>query len=184
MPTYGTTDRCTGGTASASTIFSASYVAAYAFDNNAGTDWLSQNGVAMPQWLKYDFGAGVSWAISRVKIKASAAQYPYAPKTRTIQGSNNDSTWVTLDTQTNEAAWTTGLERTYDFINQVKYRYIMINITESQTSAYTGFAEVEMFEGIYPIGGGILNWFFSEAWRKHNKLWTPKLILPKEGFSY
>jgi len=32
--------------------------------------------------------------------------------------------------------------------------------------------------------GGILNWFFSEAWRKHDKLWQPKLILPKEEYSY
>jgi len=35
--------------------------------------------------------------------------------------------------------------------------------------------------------GGFFHWFsFSEAWRKHDKLWTPKLIIPKlsEGFSY
>lgn len=33
--------------------------------------------------------------------------------------------------------------------------------------------------------GGILNWWisFSQAWRKHDKLWTPKLKL-QEGFSY
>ncbi len=32
--------------------------------------------------------------------------------------------------------------------------------------------------------GGILNWFFSESWRKHDRIWQPKLILPKEGYSY
>jgi len=31
---------------------------------------------------------------------------------------------------------------------------------------------------------GFFHWFFSEAFEKHDKLWTPKLILPKEGFSY
>jgi len=183
MPTYGTTDRCTGGVASADSI-TGGYVAANACDDDAGTFWASAN-TAFPHWWKYDFGAGITWRISQLTIKAGIVGTSIGIKDFTLQGSKDDSNWTVL--YTGQQANNTDIQ-TFSFINKNLYRYCMINITTDWEAGYemTYLNEVQMFEGIYPGGGlGIGNpWIFmKDMWEKHDKLWKPKLILPKDlGF--
>ena len=158
MPTYGTTDRCTGGTASADGN-TASYEPAKAFDDVYSVDldcWISAN-TALPHYIIYDFGAGVTWAISQVKIYSAitTTQPQYLPKTFTIEGQpDGGGGYTVLDTQTNIANWTQNEIRTFSFVNKTKYRYIKINITATEDNVnYVQIAEIEMFEGIYPAGG-------------------------------
>ena len=184
---YGTTDRCTGGTPTADSQYDVNYPPSHTFDSNDATWWNS--GVTLPHWIKYDFGAAVSWKISKVTIKSGqAAQNAISPKTFTIEGSNNDSDFDVLDTQTNLDNWSALETRTFTFTNKINYRYIKINITVTEQGSYAGANEIDMFEGIYVAGGfsGGQPWIFmKDMWEKHNKLWIPKLILPKDlGFSY
>lgn len=53
-------------------------------------------------------------------------------------------------------------------------------------TALTATEIIKVFQGSARGGfsGGQPWIFMKEMWEKHNKLWTPKLILPKEGFSY
>lgn len=62
-----------GGTASASSEYSASYSAAKAFDGSVATDngWLSGNHAY--EWLQYDFGAGNDKDIVEIVLKTPAA---------------------------------------------------------------------------------------------------------------
>ena len=182
MATYGTTDRCTGGTATADTTTGA-YAASNACDDNATTFWASTN-TAFPHWWKYDVGVGITWRICQLTIKAGIVGTKIGIKDFTLQGSLDNSNWNVV--YTGQQVDNVNVQ-TYSFINGNYYRYYKINITTDWETSYdmTYLHEVQMFEGIYPSGGGILNWFFSQSWKKHNKLWTPKgLTLPKEGFSY
>ena len=161
MATYGITDRCTGGTATADSQISGNYIPAYAFDSNNNTAWVSDN--TLPHWIKYNFGAGVTWKISKVTIKSwEGGHQAHAPKTFTIQGSNNDSDYNILDTQTNIANWSEQETRTFSFTNRIAYRYIKINVTSTESGTQCTINEIDMFEGIYPSGGfsGGQPWIF------------------------
>lgn len=71
----GGTDLSTGGTARASSEYSASFTAANAFDKSAGTDWCNVAG-NFPAWLQYQHGAPVDVAQVRIVCSANAAWPP------------------------------------------------------------------------------------------------------------
>lgn len=109
----------TGGTAAASSTANPDNAAAYAFDGNKSTKWTS-SGVpsgASPQYLAYILGSAV--AISSVTMTAAiAGQESYAPKTMTIQSSNDATTatngsWSDEWVVPNQTNWTAGESRTF-----------------------------------------------------------------------
>ena len=59
----------------------------------------SYRGIPMNHWIKIDLGTAAD--IASYSITAGVNNTTYAWKSWTFQGSNNDSTWTTLDTQTN-----------------------------------------------------------------------------------
>ncbi len=134
MADYGVTDRCTGGTASADSEAGAQYDH-LAFDDNASTYWQGL------EWIKYDFGVGISWAISKITIQNFDASNGF--NGFTVHGSNNDSDYDTINTDSCAAS---GNVQTFLFgtDNTTKYRYVYIQ----QTSIYGALAvmEIEMFE--------------------------------------
>ncbi|NNC16914.1 glycoside hydrolase [Corallococcus exiguus] len=68
----------------------------FAFDNDINTRWASAQGVD-PQWIRVDLGS--SQVVGKVVLDWEGAY----GKTYTIDGSNNDSSWTTLNTVTNGA---------------------------------------------------------------------------------
>ena len=71
----GGTDLSTGGTARASSEYSASFTAANAFDKSAGTDWCTVAG-DFPAWLQYQHGAPVDVVQVRIVCAANSAWLP------------------------------------------------------------------------------------------------------------
>jgi hypothetical protein len=138
---YGITDRCTGGTVTAC-HYHPSYPETNAFDNNTETQWNTVDQCTVPnQWIKYDFGVGVSWNIGQLKIYIKVGE---GPKDFTVQGSNNDSDYTVIYTgqTTDGTGW-----QTFSFVNTTPYRYIKINQTTSwHPSGYNGIMEIEMYE--------------------------------------
>jgi len=152
MAKYGTTDRFTaGGTITEDLLHEGAYVPANAVDNNTGTHWYS-NVSACPHWLKYDFGAGVTWAISKVTLQCVDGRGGNA---FTVNGSNNDSTYTQLYSGNridNNSV------QTFTFVNRVKYRYIKIIFTSSYYgNGQVNVTEMEAFEGIYWGGSFLFN---------------------------
>jgi hypothetical protein len=173
MANYGSTDRCTGGTASASSS-NGYYPAANAFDNNDATFWLANGFVT--QWLKYDFGAGTTWRIAKAVIK-----HGDAPNAFTLDGSPNNSDWTTILSDNMNGV--DGGSETFEGTNTTAYRYVRINMTSEHIHGYPHIFEVQMYEQL-PSGNAFFI-FLSEAYKRHKKLWTPKLALPEDlGFSY
>ena len=94
-----------GGTASSSVIGGPSWERPdQAFNRNSGSKWYNGNATnpGPTGWLRYDFGAGNAQTVKRYTV-VSADVADRDPKTWTFQGSNDGSTWTTLDTQSNQA---------------------------------------------------------------------------------
>ena len=92
--TAGGTSIFTGGTASASSEYSASNAAARAFDDD-GTHW--SNAIsAFPAWVQYDRGAGNAAGAAFLELRAYPPNPGYSPKLMRLQGSNDGATWTEL----------------------------------------------------------------------------------------
>lgn len=83
-----------------------------------------------PAWLSYDVGANGSKLIQQYTVKSST----YVPANWQFQGSNDNSTWTTLDTVTGNTS--TNVTRT--FANTTLYRYYRLLITASNNGTATG----------------------------------------------
>jgi hypothetical protein len=133
-------NRCTGGAATASSVVG-SHTADLAFDGNTSTWWGPQDPISLPEWIKYDFGVGVSWTIAEITIKPSTANY--VPNAFTVSGSNNDSAYT--DLYSGNCANNTNVQ-TFPFSNLTKYRYIRITFTSMYGSGTSiAVAEIEMY---------------------------------------
>jgi hypothetical protein len=150
-----TSNTAPSGVASASSESSASYKAWQAFDGNIESsvryDWCTANAQASA-WLKYDFGAGNAKTLQKYAITGIGnglyANRFQTPKNWTFEGSNNDSTWVVLDTRVGEQDWAEAEKRVYTFINITAYRYYRINISAQNGDSGGAFRlmELEMME--------------------------------------
>jgi hypothetical protein len=117
--------------------------------NQSNTDeydcWKSGIGVTTG-WLKFYFGTGNAKAINKYYIKTSTIASAEAPSSWTLQGSNNDSSWTTLDSR----SWVTdpGPDAwlgPYTFSNTTPYLYYRLNITASNGTRIT-IGEVKLVE--------------------------------------
>lgn len=141
------------GVAAASSIFNASFDAFHAFDGNPtiNNKWVAVNGTTTGN-VSYDFGAGNPKIITHYSVTAvpSDENLPNrAPKNWTFEGSNNGSSWTTIDTQTNQTTWTQGEKRTYTTSNTTSYRYYRINVSANNGDANNlAIAELEFLNSV------------------------------------
>ena len=142
------------GAAAASSVIGGQ-VAWLAFDRNTGTFW--QSNTSNTGWLSYQFPTGR--IIKRYGFFSHSAN-GNNPRTWTFEGSNNGSSWTTLDTQTNFVA---GVSTFFSFdisANTTSYTFYRINITAVQVAgANPLITELEMSEvtnlyGSIVAGGG------------------------------
>ena len=132
-------DLCTGGTATASSNFQGIYPPERAFDNDPAVSWISYSG--SPQWIQYDFGVGTTQTAIQYKLTVSNP-VQHAWGAWTFQGSNNGSSFTTIDTQTG-ITWTNGETKTFNsFTNTTAYRYYRFDITSFPV--YAEMAEIEI----------------------------------------
>ena len=101
-------------------------------------------------WLKFDLGSGNSGIVETYTVTCGdGSNLNRAPKTWTLQGSNNDADWDVLDTQTNVPVWTAlGEMRTYSISSSADYRYYKLDITSSQGGSYLTVGELELIEAL------------------------------------
>ena len=143
-----TSNSAPSGVAAASTEVNSSNQAFGAFDriyNSSATNtrWIAS---ATTGWLRYDFGAGNSKVIKMYAIGAGNGITTQLPKDWTFQGSNDGSSWTTLDTKATQPAWSEDEYRYYNTSNTTAYRYYRINITANQGA--TDYCAVGEF-GLY-----------------------------------
>jgi len=104
-----------------------------AFNGDRTNGWQASS---VPCWLQLDIGAGNGWILDSYGIAGGYAGAPNGPQAWTMEGSNDGTTWTTLDTQTGQ---TTGwgfspggaVLNTYTIASPgtTTYRYFRLNVT-------------------------------------------------------
>ncbi len=96
-----------------------------AADGSQATYWQSGNQTG-DVWWKVDFGAGNEKAVTKVAMDQFVSD-GVASNTTYVEGSNNDSDWMTLHTEASEPA-TNNATYTFEFGNAAAYRYVRVRI--------------------------------------------------------
>jgi len=108
---FGGADLTTGGTATASSIYSGTYPADNAFDGSNTTSWFSSSG--FPQWIQYEFASPVD--VVEYLLRAPYGYPIEAPKTWTLAHNDGSGGWTEVDAQTDVDAWSADEQRVYTF---------------------------------------------------------------------
>jgi hypothetical protein len=109
-----------------------------AYDYPSPTYWQGTNSGV--DWLEIDMGVGASYTPTQYTVKAWNPS-TNAPKSWTFQGSNDNSTWTTLDTRTSETGWQNDERRFYTVTGSAAYRYFRLNITATNGTTATDIQE-------------------------------------------
>jgi hypothetical protein len=147
-PDDSTADMTTNSAPSPNVASASTGASAYqAFDHDTATAWYTTS-TNVIGWLKFDLGSGNEIAIARYSLIAPLATR--GPRDWTFEGSNNDSTWTTLDTQTSQTlGTTTATKKIYSFSNTTAYRYYRINVTANGGDVqFLAISEMEMMANV------------------------------------
>ncbi len=116
------------GTVTRSGAYSGSYEAWKAFDAS-NSMWLSE-AWEDPAWVSYQWASGTR-LIDRYEISFAngSSLTSRAPRDWTFQGWNGSS-WVILDTRTNQTGWSGSQTRSFDVSNPGHYSRYRLHVTE------------------------------------------------------
>jgi fibronectin type 3 domain-containing protein len=133
-----------GGTATADSQNSGNgQGAAQAFDGNTNTKWLTIDS-GNSGWLQYKFAGGTSQTITQYQI-VSASDVPQRdPATWQLLGSNNGTTWTTLDTQTGQTFANRGQANSYVVASPQAFAYYRLNVTANEGGTGYGLQLAEL----------------------------------------
>lgn len=141
------------GVASASTEYSSSYAAWYAFSGTPGVDaqtWVSASGHTVGEWLQYQFPAAV--AIKKISVTNRGEGNVRAIKTFKIQGSNNGTDFTDIETCTMSAG-TSSYTQEFTLNNDTEYTYYRMLVVEPWIAddSNVGVALLDLYKEVSPI---------------------------------
>lgn len=130
----------TGGTVSAQYNDSpAAETIAKLVDNSTATKYLTFHNAG---WVQYEVAQ--PYVVTKYAI-TSANDFPERdPKSWTLQGSNNGTTWATIDTRSNETFTARFQRKEYTFTNTTGYTKFRLNITAASGNTLQA-AELELY---------------------------------------
>jgi hypothetical protein len=109
-------------------------------DNTSSTKYLTQHSAA---WVR--FQANTAQVVVRYTVTSANDVPNRDPRNWTLQGSNNGSTWTTLNTQTNQSFSARFQTKSYTFTNSTAYTYYRLNVTAVQSGSIMQLSEWELF---------------------------------------
>lgn len=136
----------TGGTATASGENLPDEGVAKAFDDSSSTKWLV---FATTGWIQYRFAASATHLVTKYALTSGNDDATRDPKDWTLQGSNNGTTWTTVDTVTGELFASRGLRKEFicDTPGSTAYEYFRLDITLNNGSgSIIQLAELQLYK--------------------------------------
>lgn len=124
QPAQTTNSAPSGYNTSASSIQGSGQDAYYAFDQNNSTVWQSQDGAGLPQWIKRQFPSARRATAYTIRVINTTN---YRPTAWTVEGSNDNSAWTTLDTRTGQSLGSS--DATYSIATPGAYLYYRMTVT-------------------------------------------------------
>jgi hypothetical protein len=132
-----------GGTATDST-HSTGGEGANVFDGDPGTKWFNNN-AGVPTWVQYDFGANNAQTVKRYTLTSANDVPARDPVAWSFLGSQDGTTWTTLDTQSGQAFANRWQQNTYPIGNTTAYRYYRLNVTANGGDAAVQLSELGLW---------------------------------------
>lgn len=120
----------TGRVSSITASNSGGGAAANAADGLRDTFWQANTATA---WLQYDFGANNAQTVKRYRLTSSTSA-SRDPMDFTLQGSNNGSSFTTIDTRTNVGIGNRLQAREFKVASPGSYRYYRLDVTANKSS--------------------------------------------------
>jgi hypothetical protein len=106
--------------------------------------WLARQDQLPNVWIKYDMGVGKKVTEYTVQNQNNT-HTPRSPKNWTLQGSNDNSNWTTIDTVTNQTGWSQWQVRTFAVDSPNNYRwYKLVFSAANGTDTWLGIGEIEL----------------------------------------
>ena len=143
---------------------SATEGSAKAFDCNQGSKWYCNS--ASTGWLQYDFGAGNAQVVKRYTINCADVA-TRDPKNWNFSGSQDGSTWTTLNSQSNQSFAIRMGMNTYDTSNTTAYRYYRLDVTANNGATTLAVAELGLWSD---SGQTIPDGYYVVVNRRSNKV--------------
>jgi PKD repeat protein len=139
-----------GNFTTARSEYSSTYAAYKAFDGDTTTGTGFWNSVSSPyQWVQIQTPTG--HVAQNYTIWAYTALPSYRPQNWTFQGSNDNTTWDTLDTRDAIINWGTSNPQSFEFLNTNSYTYYRLNVTSvSPDTFYVIVYEIAAYEASNP----------------------------------
>ncbi len=122
--------------------------------------WQSNLNPTYPTWLEMDLGSGNAVILKNYSLQTNSYG-AYMPYNFQMQGSNDNSTWTTVDTR---SAITFSNNTTQNFVcatQTTPYRYFRVLTSTSPTPAYTIIAQVYLFASNPFTSGAAGDFFYS-----------------------
>ncbi len=110
-------------------------------DNNTATKYLTFHSSG---WVQFQASSGA--VVVKYTITSANDVPARDPKNWTLQGSNNGSSWTTLNTQSNQTFASRFLTKTYTFSNSTSYTYYRLNVTAVGSGSIMQMAEWELWK--------------------------------------
>ncbi len=117
--------------------------AAQAFDGTTSTKWYNSD-AAPTGWLGFQYGGKAAWVVSQYSISSANDVPSRDPRDWQFQGSNDGSTWTTLDTRSGETFPSRFQTKTYTFANTTAYRNYRLNITADNSGTGLQLSELTL----------------------------------------
>src|SRR5690606_36478566 len=114
------------------------------YDQNPGSLWFHSGKSGR---LQYDLGAGNAQAIKRYTVCIATVNIPPRdPKDWQFEGSDDGTTWTTLDSQSGQAFANRMQLNTYNLRNTTDYRYYRLNVTANNgDSTFTHLGDIGLW---------------------------------------
>lgn len=132
-----------GGIISASSQADADRGPAAVIDDDYWTRWEIESNAG---WLQYEFADTSAYSVDRYAVGTSPSGPGSCAANWTLMGSNNGTTWTSLDTRSNVVFYTAGTNQYYDIANPAAYRYYRLDFTNSTGDAYTSIGGFELLD--------------------------------------
>jgi glucose/arabinose dehydrogenase/type 1 glutamine amidotransferase len=110
-------------------------------DGNENTKWLAFNPTG---WVAYRMAAPV--AVSSYSLTSANDHDERDPKNWQLQGSNDGTTWTTIDTRTGEVFPERFQTRKFQFSNTTVYAHYRLNITANGSGGLIQLADLELYK--------------------------------------
>lgn len=114
------------------------------FDNNPDTKFLTSSSTAV-----VFFNLSEAAVVGTYYINSANDEPARDPKSWTLEGSNDNSVWTVIDTQTNQTFSDRKTKKTYTIpANSTAYTYYKFSVTQNNGAGMTQFADLTLGTGI------------------------------------